>query len=99
MAITLLLAVGAHDGNAGQIAWGATTETDFQALPGVLPASERSYSRDSPLLPGSSDARQAPLEYRYALDSAAPRQAYSTTEAGRVGVLQRSWVTIKLMFR
>ncbi|QKG53653.1 hypothetical protein [Hymenobacter sp. BRD67] len=99
LAITVLLAIAAHDGNAVQIGWGAATETDFQPMPGGTPASEPSYSSDSPLLPGSPDVRQTPVEYRFALDSPVPSQAYPTTEASTVGVVQRSWGTIKLMFR
>jgi hypothetical protein len=115
VATTLLLFLATYDGTAVHVAWAVTTETDitsfelsrklpdttdFEPIATLLPTGQRQYTfADTCLQAGRSGLLQGPVAYRLTLRGPGPDQAYTTTVAGTVSVMQRSWGTVKSMFR
>jgi hypothetical protein len=115
LATTLLLFLATYDGTAAHVEWEVTTETDlhgfdlsrkmptdndFQLLATLAPTGQRHYSfADTCLYQGHSVLLPGPVMYRLTLRGPGPDQTYTTTVAGTMSVVQRSWGTVKLMFR
>ncbi len=115
LATTLLLFMASYDGTAVRVQWEVATETDitsfelsrrkpndldFEALATLLPTGQRHYEfADTCLVEGRSGLLQGPVAYRLTLRGPGPDQTYTTTEAGTVSMVERSWGTIKSMFR
>lgn len=115
LATTLLLFLATYDGTAAHVEWEVATETDlrsfelsrktpadadFQPLTALAPTGRLHYTFvDSCLYRGRSGLLPGPVLYRLTLRGPGPDQTYTTTLAGTVSVVQRSWGTIKSMFR
>ena len=115
LATTLLLFVATYDGTAALVEWAVATETDlhgfdlsrktpadsdFQPLTTLAPTGQLHYAFvDSCLYRGRSGLLPGPVVYRLTLRGPGPDQTYTTTAAGTMSVVQRSWGTIKVMFR
>ncbi len=115
LATTLLLFLATSDGTAAHVEWKVATETDlhgfdlsrktpadsdFQPLATLVPTGQRHYTfADTCLYQGYSGLLPGPVVYRLTLRGPGPDQTYTTTAAGTMSVVQRSWGTVKLMFR
>lgn len=115
LATTLLLFLATYDGTAVRVASAVTTETDitsfklsrrlpdtanFESIAALLPTGQRYYTfADTCLRTNRSGLLQGPVAYRVTLRGPSPDQAYTTTAAGTMSVVQRSWDTVKSMFR
>ena len=115
LATTLLLFVATYDGSAVRVAWEVNTETDvtgfdlsrktpaeadFYPLASIAATGQRHYTfTDTCLYQSRSGLLQGPVVYRLTLRGPGPDQAYTTSAAGTVSVVERSWGTIKSMFR
>lgn len=115
LATSLLLFMATYDGTAVRVQWEVATETDitsfelsrkkpvdsdFEAIATVLPTGQLHYAyADTCLVEGRSGLLQGPVAYRLTLRGPGPDQTYVTTEAGTVSMVERSWGTIKSMFR
>ncbi|TDN37342.1 hypothetical protein A8B98_02025 [Hymenobacter sp. UV11] len=114
LATTLLLFLATYDGTAAHVEWEVATETDlhgfdlsrktpadsdFQPLATLTPTGRLRYTFvDSCLVQGRSGLLPGPVLYRLTLRGPGPDQTYTTTVAGTMSVVQRSWGSIKLMF-
>lgn len=115
LATTLLLFLATYDGTAAHVEWEVATETDlhgfdlsrktpadsdFQPLATLAPTGRLRYTFvDSCLVRGSSGLLPGPVLYRLTLRGPGPNQTCTTTAAGTMSVITRSWGSIKLMFR
>ncbi|MVN76808.1 hypothetical protein GO988_10785 [Hymenobacter sp. HMF4947] len=104
-----------YDGSAVRVEWEVNTETDvtgfdlsrkspdetdFRVISRVVPTGQLRYSfADTCLYRSHSGLLQGPVAYRLTVRGPGPDQAYTTTVAGTVSTLERSWGTIKSMFR
>jgi hypothetical protein len=111
LATTLSLFVARSTDTAVRVEWEVATETDLTAFslsrkqaadPGFLPLTtlaptgQRHYTyADTSLAPGPL----GPVMYRLTLHSAGPDQTYTTMVPGTMGLVARSWGTVKAMFR
>ncbi|AMR28590.1 hypothetical protein A0257_16795 [Hymenobacter psoromatis] len=114
LATTLLLFLAGHAGTAAHAEWKATTKThphgfnlslktfahtDFQPLVTLAPTGQLHYAfADTYLYQGHSGLLPGLVVYRPT--PRGPDATYPTTTAtGTMSVVQRSWGTVKLMFR
>jgi hypothetical protein len=111
---TTLLVMASYGRPAGQVPWGINTETaitSFVISPGSIEGANveplaTSWSighyhytfADTCLYNGHAGLLQFPFKYPLTMQSAQPNPS-TTIVAGTVRVVQRSWSTIKLMFR
>ena len=115
LATMLQLFMATYDGSLVQVEWVVSTETDltgfdlsrkapqdsdFVALAYVAPTGQRHYAfADTCLDRSRSGLLPGPVLYRLRLRGPGPDQTYTTTVAGTTSAVQRSWGTVKAMFR
>ena len=115
LATVLQLFIATYDGSLVQVEWAVGTETDltgfdlsrkapqdsdFVQLAYMLPTGQRHYTfADSTLDRSHSGLLPGPVLYRLRLRGPGPGQAYTTAVAGTTSAVQRSWGTVKAMFR
>ena len=115
LATTLSLFVAHHSGAVVRAGWEASPETNPTSfnLSRKLP-NEPNLTPSSPLASSGQRYYAYPdtclaqrrvgwlpelAQYRFTLRGPGPAQAYLTAEPGPTGLVQRSWGTIKAMFR
>lgn len=75
-------------------------ETDFTLLGSLAPTGQLRYAYlDTCLARSRSGLLAGPVVYRLTLCGPGPDRAYTTALEGTTGPVQRSWGTIKAMFR
>ncbi|MGI4739567.1 MAG: hypothetical protein ACRYG7_30745 [Janthinobacterium lividum] len=114
-AITLVLPLVTPGSRAVPTQWQVATKTrlsdtelsrvtlenaDFHAVYASVPTHQLRYSfADSFLLPGSAGLLRGPVPNRFAPVGPGPSQPHPTLITDTVSLVQRSWLTIKTMFR
>ena len=115
LATSLQLFMATYDGSAVRVDWEVSTETDitgfdlsrktpdevdFRLLKRITPTGQLRYIfADTCLYQSHSGLLQGPVVYLLTVRGPGPDQAYTTTVAGTVSTIERSWGTIKSMFR
>jgi len=78
----------------------APAGTGFQLLATQAPAMQLGYgSVGSRLRQGHVGLLPGPAPYRFALGGPRPAQPYAATAVSPVSLVQRAWLTVKMMFR
>lgn len=115
VAATLLSFGATYDGASVRVEWEvnaetdvmgfdlarkAGTETSFSPVTSVVPNGQRRYQFvDTNVYRTASGALSGPFTYRLTVRCAGGDQTYTATLAGTPSAVQRSWGTIKSMFR
>ena len=112
VAASLLFYSATYEGNVVQVAWEINTETDvtgfdlsrqagptapFTLVASIVPTGQRRYQLADSL--AASYPPPDALTYRLVVHGAGPDQTYTTAAAAPGFTMQRSWHTIKLVFR
>ena len=114
-AAALLFYTATYDGAAVRVEWEVNTETDvtafdlsrqadpqapFVPLTSLVPTGQRRYLfTDTTAGLTYRNAAESIPSYRLTVRGPGPDQAYVTTVGGAPSAVQRSWATIKMMFR
>lgn len=115
LASTLSRFAASYRGAAMRVEWAVSTETDltgfnlsrklpnepdFTLLGTVAPTGQLHYTyTDTCLTQRRASLLAEPVVYRLTLRGPGPDHAYTTVVDGAAGPVQRSWGTIKAMFR
>lgn len=115
LATTLSLFTASYTGSAVRVEWEVSTETDltcfnlsrklpdeadYSIIGSLHPTGQLRYAfADTCLAQGRSGLLSGPVAYRLTLCGPGPDHAYTTLVPGTTSPVQRSWGTIKAMFR